>query len=315
MSVFRQVILDSMNMTPNSALLRHYSNSGRALAFTYQHGWRNTAAYAAPEVRLTNTPIPPIRPTDYLEYDTVRGVLGDWHDNRNVSVIRKGRVRLTASDPHLLDTASPAYEDPIGKSLRPYRNGLVTHLVETSSAVELGFAAKGDIARHDGTAWRPVGNLTDLSGITTLGTITVTSAAVTGNGSANDITVFTSSLSDGFTGSGNPGNQIILKGSVWRSNGSAWQSDATLLDLQLVSSIADINGVSSASDFNGLSSPSEADIAIFTSAVASGLNNYEQEAHQGTDPNGGFGEVIDYYYNVRQPLQSYYLVNINFPVN
>ena len=87
---------------------------------------------------------------------------------------------------------------------------------------------KGNIFQYLEEKWINRGDLTDLSNIITIGTITATGSAVSGFGSANDITIFTSDISDGF--SSQDGNQDIIKGDIWISNGStAWIKAGNLI--------------------------------------------------------------------------------------
>ena len=101
---------------------------------------------------------------------------------------------------------------------------------------------KGDIFQYSNPEWIARNDLGTLDGITKadIEEIIVTDKPISVNGSENDLAIFTEDLPDGFTNSGNSGQQIISKGNVWSSDGSLWTSRGTLTDITDISTLSEI---------------------------------------------------------------------------
>lgn len=85
---------------------------------------------------------------------------------------------------------------------------IASGITKTSGSTAIGSAAKGDVFQHDGMDWVDRGNLTDLSDITTLGTVNVGANFLSSPG-VNDVSIFSADASElpdgtGWVLSGNP---------------------------------------------------------------------------------------------------------------
>ena len=116
MAVLQQIIKDSINGTPGTGVDRQVANTGLVLTFDAQDA-RNRAAYGSPTFQLTGPTTIPAAATGNLIHAFAKGVLGDYHNHRQISVIRKGRVKLQAHD-------TPA-ESSIGQKVFAYFGGRV----------------------------------------------------------------------------------------------------------------------------------------------------------------------------------------------
>ena len=118
MAVLQQIITDAINGTPASSLIRDYGNSGLLVKYASDQSDRNRSAYGCPVFELTRALSVPSVATDYFIQDKPKGVLGDYHSSRQISIIRKGRVKVR--------TSGPAYDESnIGKKGYAYPGGLI----------------------------------------------------------------------------------------------------------------------------------------------------------------------------------------------
>ena len=102
MAVFQQIVKDKIQGTPVAAITRAMGNTGRLVTFgnTAAQADRNKEALGAPVVELTNAAA-----------DIIKGVLGDYHHSKLVSICRKGRFYVAA--------ATEFVASDIGKSIVP----------------------------------------------------------------------------------------------------------------------------------------------------------------------------------------------------
>ena len=91
MAVFQQCIIDKIPGTPITsgalALTKKNANTGMLVTYAASHATRNKSAYGSAVYELTNA-----------ANDIIKGVLGDFHNSRQVSILRKGRIAVRTTD-------------------------------------------------------------------------------------------------------------------------------------------------------------------------------------------------------------------------
>ena len=292
MSVLQQVITDKISGTPNSGILKTHANEGRLVIFSSSQIGRNKAAFGAPVCELTTNPVFPTN-SNSIVHVIPKGILGDYHSSRQISILRKGRIKIRISThanvPDIVDahigTKCFAMADGTATPTIPrssdYLSGSISAndiIVATAAISGESGSSEGSVFQYTGTAWTDRGDLVDIDGTNIPGTITdiTVGASVTGNGDNNDVHVF----SEPSGGADDSSTSNASKGSVWTSDGTAWTHRGNLTDISGISTLGDIS--------SGTSLPS-------------GSAGYDE-----SDIDTGFGEIVDY-------DDEYLTVDINFP--
>ena len=142
MAVYQQVIKDEIPGTPASSITRSHGNSGLLVKRAAAQTGRNSGAYGSLVYELTAAAVDPDDGSSALPHDSVSGVLGDYHNSRQVTVLRKGRVRIAAAA-----GISPADTD-IGKNLYAEADGTATTAVASTAS-----SGSGHIGSDTATAF------------------------------------------------------------------------------------------------------------------------------------------------------------------
>ena len=118
MAILQQIILDSIPGTPGSNITRDQANRGLVVKYADDQSGRNKSAYGSPVFELTAAQVYPSDPTALIQSDKPAGVIGDYHNHRQFTLITRGRVKLESNGrPH---------ETHVGKRAIAAEDGRVT---------------------------------------------------------------------------------------------------------------------------------------------------------------------------------------------
>ena len=147
MAVLQQIIKDKIPGTPASSVDRDDGNDGLLVIFSSAQTGRNKSAFGAPVFEKIGTLTLPSDGSANVTHVIPKGVLGDYHSSRQISVLRKGRVRIKRSTQTGVPTISDAH---IGTKAFAMSDGTASAALAQSSDFSSGTAGHGPSADASG---------------------------------------------------------------------------------------------------------------------------------------------------------------------